>query len=71
MGGDENTPPYEGEVVYKDDKGAICRCWDWREAIRIMLTESTNNAFLCIELVDENRFEEISKELCNIKSVKK
>ncbi|MER0280331.1 B3/4 domain-containing protein [Clostridioides sp. GD02377] len=66
LGADENTPPYEGEVVYKDDEGAICRCWNWREAIRTMLTESTNNAFLCIELVDESRFEEFENALSDL-----
>lgn len=66
LGTDENAPPYEGEIVYKDDKGAICRCWNWREAVRTMLTEDTNNAFLCIELIDESRlieFENGLKEL--------
>lgn len=66
LGTDENSPPYEGEIVYKDDKGAICRCWNWREAVRTMLTENTTNAFLCIELTDENRlieFESALKEL--------
>ncbi|NMS89763.1 B3/4 domain-containing protein [Clostridioides difficile] len=66
LGADENTSPYEGEVVYKDDEGAICRCWNWREAIRTMLTESTNNAFLCIELVDEGRFEEFENALSDL-----
>lgn len=55
LGSDENAPPYEGEVVYKDEAGAVCRCWNWREAQRTMLTEKTKNAFLCIELVDETR----------------
>jgi len=66
LGTDENAPPYEGEIVYKDDKGAICRCWNWREAVRTMLTENTYNAFLCIELTDESRaadFENALKEL--------
>lgn len=63
LGADENSPPYEGEVVYKDDKGAICRCWNWREAVRTMLTEDTKNAFLCIELVDESRSEEFESAL--------
>ena len=63
LGSDENTPPYEGEVVYKDNGGAICRCWNWREAVRTMLTEDTKNAFLCIELVDESRFEEFENAL--------
>lgn len=63
LGSDESVPPYEGEVVYKDDAGAICRCWNWREAVRTMLTEDTKNAFLCIELVDENRVEAFENAL--------
>lgn len=66
LGTDENAPPYEGEIVYKDDEGAICRCWNWRESVRTMLTDNTKNAFLCIELVDESRlseFEEALKDL--------
>lgn len=55
LGSNEDAPPYEGEIVYKDDAGAICRCWNWRESVRTMLTEKTENAFLCIELVDERR----------------
>ncbi|MCC0632257.1 B3/4 domain-containing protein [Clostridioides sp. ZZV15-6388] len=63
LGAGENSSPYEGEIVYKDNGGAICRCWNWREAVRTMLTENTNNAFLCIELVDESRFEEFENAL--------
>lgn len=63
LGTDENSPPYEGEIVYKDDMGSICRCWNWREAVRTMLTESTNNAFLCIESVDESRSIEFENAL--------
>lgn len=65
-GSDKSEPPYEGEIVYKDDAGAICRCWNWREAVRTMLTEETTNAFMCMELVDESRnaeFEAALKEL--------
>ena len=46
LGTDESAPPYEGEIVYKDNEGAICRCWNWRESVRTMLTEDTKNAFL-------------------------
>ena len=69
LGSDKSEPPYEGEIVYKDDKGAICRCWNWRESVRTMLTEDTKNAFLCIELVDEKRekeFENALKELSQL-----
>ena len=63
LGTDENASPYEGEVVYKDDKGAICRCWNWREAVRTMLTVNTKNAFLCIESIDERRLQELENAL--------
>lgn len=63
LGEEENSPPYEGEIVYKDDAGAVCRCWNWREALRTILTENTKNAFLCIELVDETRVGELEAAL--------
>lgn len=69
LGTDKSEPPYEGEIVYKDDEGAICRCWNWRESVRTMLTKDTKNAFLCIELVDEKRveeFEDALKDLSNL-----
>jgi DNA/RNA-binding domain of Phe-tRNA-synthetase-like protein len=66
LGSDENTPPYEGEIVYKDEAGAICRCWNWREAQRTMLTEDTKNAFLCIEMVDEMRTDDFRNALSEL-----
>jgi lysyl-tRNA synthetase class 2 len=55
LGEDENQPPWEGEVVYKDDKGVICRCWNYREADRTKLTKDTKNAVVVIEnLLPEN-----------------
>lgn len=63
LGTDKSEPPYEGEIVYKDNEGAICRCWNWRESVRTMLTENTKNAFLCIELINEKRTEEFENAL--------
>ena len=63
LGSEKSSPPYEGEIIYKDDEGAVCRCWNWREAVRTMLTEKTKNAFLCIESVDENRSSDLEKAL--------
>lgn len=57
LGSNENSLPYSGEIIYKDDEGAVCRCWNWREAVRTMLTPATTNAFLCLELV--NKVQEI------------
>lgn len=63
LGTDKNEPPCEGEIVYKDNEGVICRCWNWRESVRTMLTENTKNAFLCIELIDEKRLNEFENSL--------
>lgn len=47
----------QGEIIYKDDEEVVCRCWNWRDAQRTMLTEDTKNAFLIIESVDPDRSE--------------
>lgn len=52
LGVDADDPALPGELVYKDDIGAICRCWNWREAERTMLTESTTDAIMVLEAVD-------------------
>lgn len=66
LGTNESAPPYEGEIVYKDDEGAICRCLNWRESVRTMLTENTKNAILCLESIDENRTEEFEDAVSNL-----
>lgn len=63
LGTDKNSPPYEDEIVYKDEKGAICRCWNWRESVRTMLTEKTKNAFMCIELINGERLIDLENAL--------
>jgi DNA/RNA-binding domain of Phe-tRNA-synthetase-like protein len=49
LGATEEQPPQPGEVIYRDEVGVICRCWNWREADRTKLSASTTDAFLCIE----------------------
>jgi DNA/RNA-binding domain of Phe-tRNA-synthetase-like protein len=49
IGATEDAPPPAGEVIYADDLGAICRCWNWREADRTKLTPATRDAMLVIE----------------------
>jgi len=49
LGEKEARPPHAGEIIYKDDSGAICRRWNWKEADRTKLTQETKNAFLVIE----------------------
>jgi DNA/RNA-binding domain of Phe-tRNA-synthetase-like protein len=49
LGEPEARPPKPGEVIYKDDEGAICRRWNWKEADRTKFTLQTKNGILVIE----------------------
>ena len=49
--------------AYLDDAGAVCRCWNWRDGVRTMLTASTTNAFLILESVDPARHDDLAAAL--------
>ena len=68
-GSDKSEPPYEGEVVYKDNAGAICRCFNWRESVRTMLSEETTNAFMCIETVAGEKDDVLDAALEELKTL--
>lgn len=59
LGEDEDAPTLEGELCYRDDAGAICRCWNWRDGERTALTDESGKAFLIIESVDPARADEL------------
>ena len=42
-------------MIYFDEQGAVCRCLNWREAQRTMLTEETKDAVLIIEAINEEQ----------------
>lgn len=63
LGDEENDNTLPGEVCYLDDAGAVCRCFNWRDGVRTMLTEETKNAFLIIECVDPNRKDVMEKAI--------
>jgi DNA/RNA-binding domain of Phe-tRNA-synthetase-like protein len=69
LGEPEPRAPRRGEVIYKDDAGAICRRWNWKEADRTKLTPGTRNAFLIIEglpPVDGRLVETATAELADL-----
>ena len=49
LGEKEARAPQAGEVIYKDENGAICRRWNWKEADRTKLTLDTKDAVLVFE----------------------
>jgi len=52
---EEDAPTLEGELCYRDNAGAICRCWNWRDGVRTALSDDSEKAFLIIESVDPAR----------------
>ena len=60
LGEEEDAPTLEGELCYRDDAGAICRCWNWRDGERTALTDDSKKAFLIIESVDPARADDLA-----------
>lgn len=69
LGSFENNPPEAGEVVYKDEKGVICRKMNWREGERTKLTEHTKNAVLVIEALPPVSCGELESALSELKEL--
>lgn len=60
---DKNSPTLPNELCYKDDAGAVCRCFNWRDGQRTMVTDQTTNAFLVMELLEEDRLADLQDAL--------
>ena len=41
--------PKPGEVVWRDDQGVTCRCWNWRQCTRTRLSESTTRPIFIMD----------------------
>lgn len=44
--------PEPGEVVWCDEAGVTCRRWNWRQARRTQLRESTTSALFILDVLD-------------------
>lgn len=69
IGSDVSDPPESGEVIYKDNKGVVCRKFNWREADRTKLTKETKNAILVIEALPPTSMEELQESIEELKSL--
>ncbi|WP_373841947.1 B3/4 domain-containing protein [Limosilactobacillus sp.] len=52
VGAEDDEPTLPGEVCWYDDAGAVCRCLNWRDAQRTMLTDDSKNVVAVIESVN-------------------
>lgn len=63
IGEDADDPTLPGELCYRDDEGAVCRCWNWRDGQRSALTDDSANAILVMECVDPARVDDLNAAL--------
>lgn len=66
LGDPEPRPPHSGEVIYRDDAGAVCRRWNWREAHRTRLTPGTTRAVLVLEALPPAGHAEVEAALAEL-----
>lgn len=55
VGEEESDPTLPGELAYLDDKGAICRCWNWRDGQRTEVTDETPHCVFIMENLQPER----------------
>ena len=67
LGAESDAPALPGEIIYGDEKGAVCRCWNWREAQRTMLKEETTDAVLVIESINPEQHQRADKAVKELK----
>ena len=63
LGEQEESPPREGELVYRDDAGVVVRSWVWRESDRTKVDEDTRDVLLYMENINPGRHEEFLQAL--------
>ena len=45
--------PEPGEVIWRDDAGVTCRCWNWLQCVRTRVTHETTGALFILDGLDE------------------
>ena len=69
LGEESEDLPKEGELVYKDDIGVICRKLNWREGDRTKITSETKNAVIVVEGFPPLASEELQNALNDLSSL--
>jgi len=58
--------PEPGEVIWRDDDGVTCRCWNWRQCVRTRITHATTSALFILDGLAEpgpDRLAEAGRDL--------
>ncbi|MGM0168630.1 hypothetical protein IGI39_004385 [Enterococcus sp. AZ135] len=68
LGAEADAPALPGEIIYYDEEGAICRCLNWREAQRTMLTESSKDVIFFMESVNDQQAQRADQAMQELKN---
>lgn len=68
LGAEADAPALPGEIIYYDEEGAICRCLNWREAQRTMLTESSKDVIFFMESVNDQQAQRADQAMHELKN---
>lgn len=44
-----NEPPKSGEIIWRDDLGVTCRCWNWRQGVRTRLDSNAKHMWFIFD----------------------
>jgi len=61
LNSDEEVTVSPGEVIYCDERGVLCRCWNWRECDRTKMTGETKEVILVAEGLPPVKREEMQE----------
>lgn len=67
LGAEADAPALPGEIIYFDNEGAICRCLNWREAQRTMLTETTQEVIFFMESINSEQAQRANQAMQELK----
>lgn len=67
LGAEADAPALPGEIIYYDEEGAICRCLNWREAQRTMLTEESQDVIFFMESINAEQAERANEAMLELK----
>lgn len=69
LGANDDAPTLSGEVAWLDDAGAVCRCLNWREAKRTMITEDTTTAIIIMEAVNAQQTQAATTAMAELQAL--
>lgn len=66
VGDGKNEPALEGEVMYYDNEGAVCRCLNWRDGERTMLTADSQNIVAVMEAINPEQIKRANEAMAEL-----